>query len=92
MFGIGNGLADGDVLDAGETDDVAGERFLDLDAPQAIERKQLRDLRFLRLAIQLADDDRVVEVDLAVEDAADGDASQVVAGVEVRHQHLQRRV
>jgi hypothetical protein len=29
---------------------------------------------------------------LAVEDAADRDAAQIVAGVEVRHQHLQRRV
>ena len=31
-------------------------------------------------------------IDAAVEDAADGDAAEVVAGVEVGDQHLQRRV
>ena len=40
-------LADRDVLDAGQAHDVAGGRFLDVDALQTIERVQLGDLRVL---------------------------------------------
>ena len=42
--------------------------------------------------IELADGDRVADLDAAVEDAADRDAAEVVARVEVGDQHLQRRV
>ena len=48
VLGIGDRLADGDVLDAGEADDVAGGGLLDLDALQAVEGEQLGDLRLLR--------------------------------------------
>ena len=53
IVGIGDGLADGDVFDAGEADDVAGGGFFDLDALQALEGEQLGDPRLLRLAIEL---------------------------------------
>ena len=79
VFRVGDRLADGDVVDAGEADDVAGSRFLDLDAFEPLEGEQLGDLGLFVLAVQLADDDRVVQLDPAVGDAADGDAAQVVA-------------
>ena len=44
MLDVGNRLADGDVLDAGEADDVAGGRLLDVDALQAVEGVELGDL------------------------------------------------
>ena len=43
-------------------------------------------------AIELADDDRIADLDAAVEDPADRDASQVVARIEIGDQQLQRRV
>ena len=43
-------------------------------------------------AVELADRDRVADLDAAVEDASDGDAAEVVARVEVGDEHLQRRV
>ena len=44
---VGDRLADGDVLDAGEADDVAGRGFLDVDALQAVEGVELGDLGVL---------------------------------------------
>ena len=44
MLGVGDRLADRDVLDAREADDVAGGRLLDVDALQPVEGVQLRDL------------------------------------------------
>ena len=89
---FGDGLADGDVGHARQTDDVAGRGVVDVDALQAVERIQLRDLRLARLRRRRADGDLVADLHPAVEDAADGDASQVVARIEVRDQKLQRRV
>ena len=89
---VGDGFADGDVLDAGEADDVAGGGVGDVDAAQALEGEELRHLRLLHPAVELADRNRIADFDPAVEHAPDGDASQVVAGVEVGHEHLQRRL
>ena len=58
MLGIGDRLADGDVRDAGEADDVAGGRLGDLDALQPLEREQLGDAGLLRRAVELEHDDR----------------------------------
>ena len=90
-FGVGDRLSDGDALDAGQADDVARRRPIDLDAPQPVEGEQLGDARLLLRAIELADGDLVAERDLAVEDAADGEAPEVVARVQVGYQGLERR-
>ena len=44
VLDVGDRLADRDVLDAGQADDVAGGGFLDVDALQAVERVELGDL------------------------------------------------
>ena len=92
MFDIGNRFADGDVLDAGEADDVAGGRLGDLDPLQPLEREELRDLCFLHLSIELAHGDRVADLDAAVEHASDRDPPEVVARIEICDKHLERRV
>ena len=51
MLGIGDGLADVDVLDAGQADDVAGRRLVDLDPLQPVEGEELGDLGVLRRAV-----------------------------------------
>ena len=86
---IGDGFADGDVFDPGQTDDVAGRRLLDVDASQPLEREQLGHLGRLHLAVELADRDLIADPHPAVEDPADGDPSEIVAGVEVGDQHLE---
>ena len=49
-------------------------------------------LRFLDPPVQLADRDRVTDLHPPVEHATDRDAAEIVAGVEVGDQHLQRGV
>ena len=92
MLDVGDRLADRDVLDAGEADDVAGGGFADVDALQPVEREQLGDLGRLNGAVQLAHGDGVADLHAAVEDAADRDAAEIVARVEVGDEQLQRRV
>ena len=91
VLGIRDRLADGDVVDAGHADDVARAGALDVDALEAFEREQLRDLGVLVHAVELEHRDLIADADGPVEDAADGDAAQVVARVEVGDQQLQRR-
>ena len=92
MLRIRDRLADRDVREPGEADDVSGERLGDLDPLQPFEREQLGDAGRLRRAVELEHDDRIVDGDVAVEDAADGDPAEIVARIEIRDQHLQRRL
>ena len=89
---VGDRLANRDVLDAREADDVACGGLLDVHALQPVEGVELRHLRVLNVRVQLAHRHRVADLHAAVEDAADGDAAEVVARVEVRDEQLQRRV
>ena len=57
IFGVGDGLADGDAFDAGDGHDIAEFGFGDVGALEPGERKQLGDLRFLERAIELGDGD-----------------------------------
>ena len=67
--------------------------LLDVDALQAVEGEELGDLGLAgHVPSSLQTDDRVADLHAAVEDAADGDAAEVVARVEVGDEHLQRRV
>ena len=76
----------------GQADDVAGRSLRDLHPLEAAEDVELRDPGPLDRAVQLRDRDRVAFRDPAVDDASDGDSPQVVAGIEVGDQQLQRGV
>ncbi len=92
ILGIGDRFTDSDVLDAGEADDVTGCGGRDVHALQPLEREQLGDFRLLLTAVELQYRDLIADAHLAVEDAANRDATQVIARVEVRHQELERRL
>ena len=91
VLGVADRFADGDALDAGDADDVAGGGLLDLHALQAIEGKQLGDLGLLDGPTELQHRHRAVQLHGAVEHAADRDPSEIVARVQIGHQDLQRR-
>ena len=57
---------------------------------EAGERKKFRDFRFVKTAIELGNGDIFAGMHLAVEDARDGEASEIVAVIEVGDQNLQR--
>ena len=90
IFGVGDGLADGDAFDAGDGDDVAQRGFRDVGSLEAGEGKQLGDLGLVQRSVQLGDGDVFASVHASVEHARDGQAPEIVAVVEIRHQNLQR--
>ena len=92
MFGVAGGLADVDVRDAGDADDLAGAGFFDLFAGQAFIDIQFRDFDLLFGTVCLAEDQRFVLPDGAALDAPDAHAADIVVVVEGREQHLERRV
>ena len=92
VFGAGDGFADGDALDAGDGDDVAHGGLGGLNALEAGEGEELGDAGLLERAVAFGDGDIVADVERALEDAADGDAAEVVGVVEVGDQDLQRAV
>jgi len=71
--------------------DVAGGNAIGLDAPQAREAEELRHLALDDLAVGLHHGDLLARVDLAVEDAPDADAPDVVVVVDRRDEHLPAR-
>jgi hypothetical protein len=88
----GKGVADVDILEAGEANDVAGDGGLDLALAQAGELEDLGDLGpDLFAALGVAhDEDRIADLDDAAEDLADRDAADVVAPVDVGDEHVER--
>ena len=89
MFGIGDGLADLNSLDAGDGHDVAGGNRFGFVALEAAEIEELGDARGLQRAVQLGDAHQFAAMQRALEDAGDGDAAEIVAVVEIGHLHLQ---
>ena len=86
-----NGLADGDALNAGHGHNIAQLGLLNIYAAQPAEAEQFGDACILQRAIELGDGHFFAGAQGAVEDARDGQPAEVVAVIEVGHQHLQRR-
>ncbi len=82
--GAGDGLADGDAFDAGDGQDVAGAADGFVDALESGEGIELGDFGFVERAVEFRDGHFVAEAQRSVEDAADGEASEVVAVIEIR--------
>ena len=89
MFGIGDGFADLNALDAGDGDDVAGRDRFGFVALQAAEVEKLGDARGLQRAVQFGDAHQFAAAQRALEDAGDGDAPEIIVVIEIGHLHLQ---
>ena len=89
-----DGIADGDVSDAGQGNDVSGRRFRYGHAGQSVELIQAYGLRLLVLPVPviIAYYDLLILPDRAAFHPTDGDASHVIVVVDGGHQHLQRRL
>src|SRR6478609_6707768 len=92
VLGVGEGLADGDVGNAGHGDDVAGARLLRGLALEGLGHEQLGDLDALLRAVVAAPHDLLTLLDRAVEDTEQGEAAEEVGGVEVGDVGLQGRL
>ena len=92
VFNVRDGLADVDAGHSRNRDDVAQLGGDDIGPLQPGEREQLRNLDLLHRPVALGDGDVLAGAQRAVEDACDGQAAEIVAVIEIRHQHLQRSV
>ena len=94
-LGRGDGVADLDLGEPGDDEQVAGRQLLDLVAADALERHQLGEPALQRrLALGellLEQGDGLAAAHHAVDDPADGQATEVLAGVERGDHRLQRR-
>ena len=93
---VGEGVADLDLGEPGDHEQVAGRALVDLDAADALEAHEAGELALQRL-LALADllveqGDLLALAQRAPHDPADGQAAEVVGGVEVGDDGLQRRV
>ncbi len=92
VVGVGEGLADGDVLDAGDGDDVAWAGLFGREALEGPGLQELGDPHVRVRSVVAHPRDRLALLDAAVEDAEQGDATEEGRSVEVRHPRLQRRL
>src|SRR5713226_3028354 len=92
---VGDALADLDAFDAGDGHEVASENafgFVAFESAKCIEFGDARGFELARhggRAAELADADVGAALDGAVEDAADGDAAEKIAVIEIHHLDLQ---
>ena len=90
VLGVGERLADRDVGQAGDGDDLARAGLRGLDPVQRLGDVELGDLRARHRAVGAAPGDRRALADRPVAHPADGEAAEVGRGVEVGHVRLQR--
>ncbi len=82
-------LADEHVLEAAQADDVARAGVLEFDLLHALVAEERRDVAALAAAVAVGHDDRVADAHAARQDAPVGDPAQVIAVVQVGHEHLE---
>jgi len=89
VLGVGDGVADGDLIDARDGDDLARSSLGDLDPLEPLEGEDFRHLASRRAAVGAAHGHGLAHLDRAAGEPAHREASHVVVVVEVRHQHLE---
>ena len=89
---VGDGVADVDLLDAGDRDDVAGARARHLAALEAVPGVEQRDLAGHLRAVGATERVLAAGRELAGDQPPDGEPADVVVVVEVVHLELRRRV
>ena len=87
---VGDGLADGQILHAGDGADVAGHRLGQLEALERLVAEDLGHAEFLALAVAVDAQHAIALADAARQHAADGHVAEVVVVVEGGHVHGQR--
>src|ERR1035441_4753318 len=91
-FRAGDGLSDRNAFDAGDGQDIALPADGFIHALQPLERIELGDLGVVHAAVALGDGHVVAVLERAVDYAADTEAAQIVAVIQVGDEHLQHAV
>src|SRR5262245_34120545 len=86
-----NGITNGDALDAGQSNNIAGLCVFYRDLLQSLEGVQLCNTRLFDLAFMLADRDLISHGDRSIEDSTYRQTPNIVIVIKISDQHLQRR-
>ena len=89
LLGVGEGLANGDVVEAGHGNDVAGAGALGGDAFERLGDEHLGDLGVFDRPVDAAPRHALAALEGAVDDPAERQTPEVGRGVEVAHERLQ---
>jgi hypothetical protein len=92
LLRVGDGVADVHLVQPNHGADVAGGQLRHLAAAEAVELQHLHHRVVDALAVALEQGHALALADLAGHDAADADAADVLAVVDVADQHLERGV
>ena len=90
VLGVHERFADEDFLEAADAHDIAGRGLLDLNFLQALVRENRCDFRLFLPVATVDANDLLAVCDFAADDASVGDTAEVVAVVEVRHEHAEK--
>ena len=90
LFGIDQRLADVDLFESTDAHNVSGQCLLNLHFFQPFVGKNSSDLGFLLLTIFVDTNNGLSHLNLAADNASVSDTTEVVAIVEIRHQHTEK--
>src|SRR5438477_6096198 len=90
FLAIGQRFADINFLETSESYDVTCGRMLYFNLLQSRIGKKRRDCSPLRAAVAVDTDDRIADCNAAAYDAPERNSSQIIAVMQVRHQHLKK--
>src|SRR5207249_10303047 len=88
FFAISKSFANVNFLETSKANDVAAGRVLYFDLLQSRIGKKRGDCSPFPAAVAVDADDRVADRDAAADDTPERNASQIIAVIQVRHQHL----
>ena len=84
FFAVGEGFADVNFLETGQSDDVAGGRVFYFHLFQSRIGKKRRDSSPLMTAIAVNADDGIADCNATADDAPECNSSQVIAVIQIR--------
>src|ERR1041384_640555 len=90
IFGIGQCLADPNLLEACQTDNVPGHCFFDLDLFEAGIRENRGNGGALGLAAMMKTNDRIANAYFTADNSSKRDPAEIIAVVEIRNEHLEK--
>src|SRR5439155_24615969 len=91
LLRIGQCFANSSFFEAGQSDNVSGGCLFDLNLLQASISKNGGDGGAFGQPVAMKTDNRIANADAAADDPAKCDPAEIVAIVEIRNQHLEKR-
>src|SRR6266446_9761856 len=92
LLPVGKGFADVSSLESGETDNLTGARMFYLHLLKACVGEERCNRGALAPLIAMNANDGIAHAHAPTHDSSEGDSSEIIAVIQVRHEHLEKRV